>query len=110
MKRTRDEVLADVLELLQKVARDWEYEAALSADTRLFSDLNLESLDIVVLGSAVQEHFGQRFPFPEFFAELGQRKVGDLTIGDWVGFIHDHLEEDRTMPGGKSIEPVQERI
>jgi acyl carrier protein len=110
MKRSRDEVLADVLDLLQKVARDWEFESALSADTRLFSDLNLESLDIVVLGSAVQEHFGQRFPFPQFFAELGQRKVGDLTIGDWVAFIHDHLDEGRALTGAKSIEPVQERV
>jgi acyl carrier protein len=100
MKPSRDKILADVLELLRGVARDWEFDAPLSADTRLFSDLNFESLDLVVLGAAVQEHFGQRFPFPELFAEIGQRDVRDLTIGEWVGFIHDHLEAGSSAAAG----------
>ena len=96
MKPSPEQILADVLGLLRKVANDWEYDAPVDAETRLFSDLNLESLDLVILGAAVQEHFGQRLPFPQFFAELGQRKVGDLTVGEWVAFIHTHLEERAT--------------
>jgi acyl carrier protein len=89
--RTREQVLAEVLDLLNSVVGDWEFEGAIAADTRLFADLAFESLDLVVLGAKVQEHFGQTFPFPEFFADIGQREVRDLTIGEWVDFVARHL-------------------
>ena len=98
MTRTREQILADVLELLNSVVRDWEFEGPLGANTRLFADLAFESLDLVVLGANVQEHFGQTFPFPEFFAEIGQREVRDLTIGEWVDFIQRHLRESAAAP------------
>jgi acyl carrier protein len=91
MTRTREHVLAEVLDLLNSVVGDWEFEGAIGADTRLFADLAFESLDLVVLGAKVQEHFGQTFPFPEFFAEIGQREVRDLTIGEWADFVERHL-------------------
>ena len=93
MKVTREKILADVLDLLNRVVRDWEFEGPIGANTRLFSDLAFESLDLVVLGAQVQDHFGQTFPFPEFFAEIGQRAERDLTIGEWVDFIERHLRE-----------------
>ena len=93
MKPTHDKILAGVLDLLNSVVRDWEFEGPIGANTRLFSDLAFESLDLVVLGAKVQEHFGQTFPFPEFFAEIGQREERDLTIGEWVDFIERHLRE-----------------
>jgi acyl carrier protein len=92
MKPTREQILHDVLHLLQDVARDWEYDRPLDADTRLFADLAFESLDLVVLGAAVQDHFKQTFPFAELFAELGQREERDLTIGEWVDYIQLHLQ------------------
>jgi|SRR4051794_21773245 acyl carrier protein len=91
MTPTRQQILTDVLQLLNSVVRDWEFEGPLGADTRLFGDLAFESLDLVVLGAKVQEHFGQSFPFPQFFAEIGQREVRDLTIGEWVDFIEQNL-------------------
>ena len=109
VKLSRERILADVLELLRTVARDWEFEAPLTAETRLFADLSFESLDLVVLGAAVQEHFGQKFPFPEFFAEIGQRSVRDLTVAEWVGFIHEHLDERRPLAGGDAAARTGER-
>jgi acyl carrier protein len=93
MTHTPEQILDDIVGLLQQVARDWEYDGPLTGDTRLFADLNFESLDLVVLGTAVQEHFNRRFPFTEFFAELGQRQATDLTVAEWVGFIHRHMQE-----------------
>ena len=87
----REQILADVVELLNSVARDWEFEAPIGPGTRLFADLAFESLDFVVLGAKVQEHFGQTFPFPELFAQIGQREIRDLTVGEWVDFIANHL-------------------
>src|SRR3954468_20657419 len=69
MIRTREEILQEVLYLLSSVVQDWEFDGALDANTRLFADLAFESLDLVVLGAKIQEHFGQSFPFPQLFAE-----------------------------------------
>ena len=93
MKPRHDQILDTVLELLRGVAGDWEFDGQLTSDTRLFADLAFESLDLVVLGAAVQEHFGQKFPFAEFFADIGQRAVRDLTVREWVEFIDGHLQD-----------------
>jgi len=91
MKRTRDQVLAEVLDLVHSVVRDWEFDQPVTEETRLYSDLAFESLDLVVLGAAVQERYGQAFPFSDLFAEIGQREERDLTIGEWVSFLERHL-------------------
>jgi acyl carrier protein len=93
MTSTRDQILADLLALLNSMVRDWEFEGPVGVNTKLFADLAFESLDLVVLGAKLQEHFGQSFPFPEFFAEIGQREVRDLTIGEWVDFIQRNLRQ-----------------
>ena len=103
MKPTREQILEDVLDLLRKVARDWEFDQPLTADTRLFTDLAFESLDLVVLGAAVQEHIRQTFPFPAFFAEIGQREIRDLTIREWVEFIHQHLKDPAVHAGAERV-------
>jgi acyl carrier protein len=100
MKPTRDKILEEVLGLLREVARDWEFDGPMTADTRLFNDLSFESLDLVVLGAAVQDRFGQKFPFSEFFAEIGQRDVRDLTVAEWVDFIDTHIEAPGTAAAG----------
>jgi acyl carrier protein len=93
MKRSRDEILRDLIELLRQLADDWEYSGDITEQTRLLADLGLESLDVVVLGTAVQEHYQQILPFSEFFAELGQRDARDVTIGEWADFIYAHLDK-----------------
>jgi acyl carrier protein len=98
MTYTREQILAEVLELLSSVARDWEYEGPVGANTRLFADLAFESLDFVVLAAKVQELFGQTFPFPEFFAEIGRRDVRDLTVGEWVDFIERYIGQPSAVP------------
>lgn len=102
MMYTRETILADVLQLLNSVVQDWEFEGTVGADTRLFADLAFESLDLVVLGSKVQEHFGQVLPFTQLFAEIGQRDVHDLTIGEWVDFIARHIRQP-----GDAVSPAR---
>jgi acyl carrier protein len=101
---TREEVFAHLVGQLQQVAHDWEVEGGITEQTRLFGDLNFESLDLVVLGAALQEHYGRTFPFAEFFAEIGQRQQKDLTVGEWLDFLYQHLrpELSRTVDRGRS--------
>ena len=96
---TREQVLSDALVLFQKVARDREVDGGITEETRLFEDLSFESLDLVVLGTAVQEQHGRTFPFAEFFAEVGRRQQKDLTEREWVDFIFRHLQPDLAGAG-----------
>ena len=93
MKKSREEILADVMLLLRRLADDWEYSGDVTQDTYFFADMGLQSLDVVVLGTAVQENYGQVLPFPKLFAEIGQRELRDISVGEWVDFIYKHLND-----------------
>lgn len=98
MTYTREQILADVLELLNSVVQDWEFEGQVGPATKLYADLAFESLDFVILGTKVQERFGRTLPFAQLFAEMGQREVRDLTIGEWVDFISRHVSAPVPVP------------
>jgi acyl carrier protein len=85
------QVLHEVLELINEVSGDWEFDGPITADTRFLADLGLESLDLVVLGTMIQHRYGQ-LPFAEYYAEVGQRPVEerDVSVSDLVVFICEH--------------------
>jgi acyl carrier protein len=85
------QVLAGVLELMDEIAGDWEYDGEIAPGSRFLADLGLESLDIVVLGTLIQQRYG-RLPFAEYLAEIGQRPVEerDVTVAELVAFICAH--------------------
>lgn len=87
----KETILADVLGLMNKLARDWEYSEEITEQTFLFADFGFESIDAVVLSSFIQEHYQRKFPFPQLLAELGQREVKDIRVGELVDFIHEHM-------------------
>src|SRR4051794_12343443 len=99
MMVTQTKVLDDVLALMTQLAGDWEYSGVITPETRLLADLNMESLDLVVLGTSLQERYG-RLPFSEFLAEIGQRPVEerDVTVGELVAFVGRH--STRVAEGG----------
>lgn len=98
MATTYPHILADVLEMMTKLAGDWEYTDSITAETNLFGDLGFESLDLVVLGTALQERYG-RLPFTEFLAEIGQRPTQDISVGELVAFVGKNLG---TTPTGEA--------
>ena len=99
MIATQPQILSDVIELMTELAGDWEYSGELTPDTRLLMDLGLESLDLVVLGSALQERYGL-LPFSAFLAEIGQRPPAerDVTVSELVAFVCRHAPNPG--PGG----------
>jgi acyl carrier protein len=60
-------------------------------DTRFFADLGLASIDAVVLSEAIQQHYGRALPFNELMADIGRRTERDLSIGELVAFLGEHL-------------------
>jgi acyl carrier protein len=84
-------VLAGVLALLDELKGDWEYDGEILPGTGFVADLGLESLEIVVLSTMIQQLYG-RLPFPEWFDEIGQRpaEARDVTVAELVTFISEH--------------------
>ena len=91
MKKSRKEVLVDFVQFLGRLADDWEYSDEITEETYLLADMGLASLDVVILANAIQEHYGQPFPFTEFYAAIGQREHRDVSVGEWVDFVYRNL-------------------
>jgi acyl carrier protein len=83
---TREEIQNYLLQTLQELCHDWDYSRPVGPESLLFTELGLESLDAVVLGTIIQEHFQRPMPFAELLAEIG-REQRDLSIRELVEFI-----------------------
>src|SRR5260221_10852944 len=92
-------ILADLAHVLADF-QGREYSGPILAETRFFADLGLASIDAVVLGETLQEHYGQPLPFGELMAELGRREDRDLTIGELANFLGRHLRSDANGRSG----------
>ena len=80
------EVLADLARILSDF-EGREYSGAIDRETRFFADLGLASIDAVVLGEKLQEHYGRPLPFGELMADLGRAEDRDLSIGRLADFL-----------------------
>ena len=86
-------VMDGVMALLEEARGDWEYLGEIGPETRFIGDLGLESLEIVILSTMVQQQYG-KLPFPRFFEEIGQRPVEerDLTVAELAQFVCEHRQ------------------
>lgn len=101
MSLTYEQVLEDVLQLLNQLSDDWEYSDEVTAETGLLTDLGFESLELVVLGVSIQEHYKDQIPFEEFLTDIGERKLDDIYVGELVRFIHDHMQHAAVGQAGQ---------
>ena len=90
MSPPRQAVLDYVLPLVQGLCRDWDYADPVGPDSLLFTGLGLESLDAVVLGTAIQEHYCIQMPFAELLADIGEKRR-DLSIAELADFVDRHV-------------------
>lgn len=91
MKASRAEILDYVVRTIEELSQDWDYSREVGAQSLLFTELGMESLDVVVLGTAIQEHYQFQMPLAELLAEVGQRANHDLSISELVDFTDLHL-------------------
>jgi acyl carrier protein len=56
-------------------------------ETRFHEDLDMESIDLVALGSRLSERYGEWVNFAEFIAGLDLDEIIDLTVGRLVGYV-----------------------
>ena len=88
--RSESAILADLARILSNF-QGREYSGPIGPGTRFFADLGLASIDAVVLGESLQEHYGRALPFGELMADLGRRDDRDLRIGELAAFLRRHL-------------------
>ncbi|MBV9503591.1 MAG: acyl carrier protein [Acidobacteriia bacterium] len=89
---TRERVRHDLIDLLQDAREDWDHSLVITDQTGIFNELGFESIDAVGLSSALEGHFGQSLPFPEFMAQAKEQNLKDITVGQLLDFLMLHLE------------------
>ena len=90
MRPSRQEILDYLLQKMGELTADWDYPDPVSPESKLFTELGFESLDAVVLCTAIQEHYQTPMPFAELLAEIGQQQR-DLSIDELTDFVNTHL-------------------
>lgn len=89
--RTPDEITRDLATIMATAFPDRDLPTAVGPDTRVFADLGLASIDVVVLGERLEQFYGRRLPFGAFLAGLRTRGADDLMLGDLVAFLQQHV-------------------
>ena len=91
MRPSRQEILDYLMQTMGELTQDWDYSEPVKPESLLFTQLGFESLDAVILGTAIQEHYQTQMPFAELLSELGE-KQRDLSINELVDFVDRHLD------------------
>ncbi len=99
MRPSRQEILDYLLQKLGELTEDWDYPDPVRPESLLFTELGFESLDAVVLCTAIQEHYQTPMPFAELLAEIGQHQR-DLSINELSDFVNTHLDGPAAANGG----------
>jgi acyl carrier protein len=88
--RPTDRVFADLAAVMRQTFPDRDYSEPVTASTRVFADLGLASIDLVVLGEKLEQYYGRRLPFGPFLASLRNRGAEDLELGELIVFLQEH--------------------
>ena len=88
LTRRKDEVLVEVAKLIRDVmGTDAEISGTIGFKTMFSADLELESVEFVVLAEKVQQKFGTRNNLVQWFSGKELDEMINLTVGDLVDFI-----------------------
>ncbi|MGA1876387.1 MAG: acyl carrier protein [bacterium] len=89
---SREAIFGSISQIISSLKDEWEYSGTITPETFLFSELEFESIDAVVLGSMIEEHFKRSFPFAEYLANLGEQEIRDIRVKDLIDFVYKNLE------------------
>jgi acyl carrier protein len=86
-------ILQDLVGIVESMIGDWEtgFSGSIGSETLLVSDLGLESIDVVGLIIAIEEHYQrQDVPFIQLVMVNGQY-IEDLSLRALGDFLYEHL-------------------
>jgi acyl-CoA synthetase (AMP-forming)/AMP-acid ligase II len=92
--------IVDVVVGIIRELKGYSAATPVGENSRLFADLAIESIDLVMLNELVERHYQRQFPFADFMAELGRLDQRDVSIGQFANFIRLQLETDGAVHFG----------
>ncbi len=101
--RDENEILQSVISAIEALSADWEYSSELSRDTRLIADLQMKSLDLVVLCTTLVKQYGV-MTMDELYTQLGEMppETRELTILELASFVATHAP-DKSVPSPAEV-------
>jgi acyl carrier protein len=88
---SQDQMVSEVIEVMLSLAGEWEYSGPVTPTTRFFADMELQSLDFVILSTALTRKFG-KIPFDELYTDLSdQPEDKEITVAEYADFVYHHL-------------------
>jgi acyl carrier protein len=92
--RSLDQITQEVITILKDITSDWDidsFDGEITADTRLVKDLSFESIEIVQLMVALEQHFQVKNLASEKLLMKDGNYVPDQRVGDIAGFLQGEL-------------------
>jgi acyl carrier protein len=88
LEPSADQVLATLAGMLREVIDEpWVREAAIGMETSFGSDLELESIEFVLLAEKLQQAYGKRVDFAGWLAGMELDQIVRLSVGQVVEHI-----------------------
>jgi len=88
--RSLDQITQEVITILKDITSDWDidsFDGQITADTRLVKDLSFESIEIVQLMVALEQHFQVKNLASEKLLMKDGNYVPDQRVGDIARFL-----------------------
>jgi acyl carrier protein len=92
--RDLESITKDVVLILKDMTSEWDldsFDGEMGPDTRLVADLSFESIEIVQLMVALEQHFGLKNLASEKLLMKDGTYVPDQRIGDIAAFLEGEL-------------------
>jgi acyl carrier protein len=83
-------IAESVKDILHQMMASMDFNEEIRPSTWLVADLGFESIDIVVLGTAIQQQLNDKLPFTEYLSQVGQREKRDISFDELVSFVENH--------------------
>ena len=93
---TREEtILKELTDIINDMTSDWdlEFSGGVSGGTNLVADLSFESVEIVQLMVAIEQHFKLKNLSSERLLMEDGRYVADLSVGQIARFLDHEIAE-----------------
>ena len=89
--RTPEQIYRELAEVMTTAFPDRDPPSDVGPETRVFADLGMASIELVVLGERLEQFYGKRLPFGPFLASLRNSGAEDLQLGDLVAFLEKYV-------------------
>lgn len=86
-----DAIYADLADAMRIAFPDRDFFGPVGPETRVFGDLGLASIDLIVFAEKLEAFYGRRLPFAAFLGDLRKRGADDLELGILVAFLQQHV-------------------